>query len=138
MSLRVFGVGIGVSLLAVTWIISLLACVYLTKLKGSLHGAAVVFIVGLLSVVLLVMPRESLTSVHLVHQKPDPIFLGRLALLVLVGIAAMIVGPAILIKTHCAQKIHARPLHSPTSKAIFRGYVQLGSPTHRGSEVSEG
>lgn len=97
------------------------------------------FIVGFFSTLLLVMPRANPATKNIVHQKPDSIFLGRMALLVLSGIAAIIVGPLILLKTHCVQKILVRPLQSPLSRNVCRGYVQLDPlPEHRDSqEVDE-
>ncbi|XP_077563761.1 transmembrane protein 218-like [Haemaphysalis longicornis] len=120
---RVFGVGIGVFILAVLWAVSFLLSVFLSKTQG-ISRAAGVFIVALLAtVLLLVLPQGEGQKTKSVDVT-DPLFIWRNSLTVLLGLCTL-ASPALLLKMHWGVPVQAHSLNR--MRIVRRRSVAVGA-----------
>ena len=62
MSIRIFGVGLGVFLLSAIWVLCILGCLSATRKKGIQFGIVYPFLGSIITVLLLVWPRQQCSS----------------------------------------------------------------------------
>lgn len=110
----VLGVGAGVFLLALIWVLVLLLCVLLSRASGIARFSIVFVFLGavIITSVLLLFPRASEVSAPEVEMKiVDAFFIGRYVLLAV--LSAVFLGGLFLVLTqHALEPVYAKPLRS--------------------------
>ncbi|XP_070255303.1 transmembrane protein 218 isoform X1 [Myotis yumanensis] len=110
----VLGVGTGVFVLALVWVLALLLCAVLSRASGATRFSVVLVFLGalLITAVLLLFPRASETPAPEVEMKiVDAFFIGRYVLLAC--LTAVFLGALFLVLTHhILEPIYAKPLRS--------------------------
>ncbi|KAM4828057.1 transmembrane protein 218 isoform 1-T2 [Thomomys bottae] len=110
----VLGVGTGVFILALLWVLVLLLCVLLSRASGIARFSIIFVFLGALVItsVLLLFPRASELPAPDVEIKiVDTFFIGRYVLLTLLSV--IFLGGLFLVLTHhVLEPIYAKPLRS--------------------------
>ncbi|XP_036305270.2 transmembrane protein 218 isoform X1 [Pipistrellus kuhlii] len=110
----VLGVGTGVFVLALVWVLALLLCAVLSRASGATRFSVVLVFLGalLITAVLLLFPRASETPAPEEEVKiVDTFFIGRYVLLAC--LTAVFLGALFLVLTHhILEPIYAKPLRS--------------------------
>ncbi|XP_013366715.1 PREDICTED: transmembrane protein 218 [Chinchilla lanigera] len=110
----VLGVGAGVFILALLWVLVLLLCVLLSRASGVARFSVIfVFLAALvITAVLLLFPRASEFPAPGVEMKiVDTFFIGRYILLAV--LSAVFLGSLFLLLTHhVLEPVYAKPLRS--------------------------
>ncbi|XP_036076991.1 transmembrane protein 218 isoform X1 [Rousettus aegyptiacus] len=110
----VLGVGAGVFILALLWVLVLLLCVLLSRASGVARFSVIFVFLGavIITSVLLLFPRASEIPAPAVEMKiVDAFFIGRYVLLVF--LAAVFLGGLFLVLIHhILEPIYAKPLRS--------------------------
>ncbi|XP_075822477.1 transmembrane protein 218 [Microtus pennsylvanicus] len=110
----VLGVGAGVFLLALIWVLVLLLCVLLSRASGIARFSIVFVFLGalIITAVLLLFPRANEFPAPEVEMKiVDAFFIGRYVLLAF--LSAVFLGGLFLVLTqHVLEPIYAKPLRS--------------------------
>ncbi|XP_022368842.1 transmembrane protein 218 [Lutra lutra] len=110
----VLGVGAGVFLLALLWVLVLLLCVLLSRASGIARFSVVFVFLGALIVtsVLLLFPRAGEVPAPEVEMKiVDSFFIGRYVLLAFLT-AVFLGGLFLVLIHHVLEPIYAKPLRS--------------------------
>ncbi|XP_044114072.1 transmembrane protein 218 [Neovison vison] len=110
----VLGVGAGVFLLALLWVLVLLLCVLLSRASGIARFSVVFVFLGALIVtsVLLLFPRAGEAPAPEVEVKiVDSFFIGRYVLLAFLT-AVFLGGVFLVLIHHVLEPIYAKPLRS--------------------------
>ncbi|XP_015679620.1 transmembrane protein 218 [Protobothrops mucrosquamatus] len=116
MTSTILGVGPGVFILAVVWVLTLLLCVLLSRASGLARFSVILvfFAAVIITVTLLLFPRASkfpapVTEIKIV----DTFFIGRFILLL--SLSLVFLGCLFLLLTHhLLQPVYAKPLRSST------------------------
>lgn len=110
----VLGVGAGVFILALLWVLVLLLCVLLSRASGVARFSVMFVFLGALIItsVLLLFPRASESPAPEVEVKiVDALFIGRYVLLAV--ITAVFLGALFLVLIHhILEPVYAKPLKS--------------------------
>lgn len=109
----VLGVGAGVFILALLWVLVLLLCVLLSRASGVARFSVIFVFLGalIITAVLLLFPRASEFPAPEAEIKiVDAFFIGRYALLAF--ISAVFLGGLFLVLTHVLEPIYAKPLRA--------------------------
>ncbi|GAB5577223.1 transmembrane protein 218 [Panthera pardus] len=110
----VLGVGAGVFILALLWVLVLLLCVLLSRASGVARFSVIFVFLGALIItsVLLVFPRASEVPAPEVEMKiVDSFFIGRYVLLAFLT-AVFLGGLFLVLIHHILEPIYAKPLRS--------------------------
>lgn len=110
----VLGVGAGVFLLALIWVLVLLLCVLLSRASGIARFSIVFVFLGalIITTVLLLFPRASEFPAPEGEMKiVDAFFIGRYVLLAFLS-AVFLGGLFLLLTHHLLEPIYAKPLRS--------------------------
>nr|BAC25179.1 unnamed protein product [Mus musculus] len=110
----VIGVGAGVFLLALIWVLVLLLCVLLSRASGIARFSIVFVFLGalIITTVLLLFPRASEFPAPEGEMKiVDAFFIGRYVLLAFLS-AVFLGGLFLLLTHHLLEPIYAKPLRS--------------------------
>ncbi|XP_028714264.1 transmembrane protein 218 [Peromyscus leucopus] len=110
----VLGVGAGVFLLALIWVLVLLLCVLLSRASGIARFSIVFVFLGalIITTILLLFPRASEFPAPEVETKiVDAFFIGRYVLLAFLS-AVFLGGLFLLLTHHVLEPIYAKPLRS--------------------------
>ncbi|XP_006892910.1 PREDICTED: transmembrane protein 218 [Elephantulus edwardii] len=110
----VLGVGTGVFLLALLWVLVLLLCVLLSRASGVARFSTIFVFLGALIItsVLLLFPRASEFSIPEEEIKiVDTLFIGRYVLLALLS-AIFLGGLFLVLMHHILEPVYAKPLRS--------------------------
>ena len=88
---RVAGIGVGLFILSVIWVVSLFACITLSRAPGSLAnaGAGAIVLAILVTLILVFFPKEDDTTV-VDYAVYDEYGVGRTALISILGIFLLI------------------------------------------------
>ncbi|XP_075695342.1 transmembrane protein 218 isoform X2 [Rhinoderma darwinii] len=112
MASTVFGVGTGVFVIAVIWVVTLLICILLSRASGAarLSGLALVFLAVIVTLILVFFPRASETpSPEKEVQIIDTFFIGRYVLLSVIGV--IFLGSLFLALVYSVlEPVYAKPL----------------------------
>uniref|UniRef100_A0A8C8RV33 Transmembrane protein 218 n=1 Tax=Pelusios castaneus TaxID=367368 RepID=A0A8C8RV33_9SAUR len=108
----VLGVGPGIFILALLWVLTLLLCVLLSRASGLARYSVILvfFSAVVITLVLLLFPRASefpapATEIKIV----DPFFIGRFVLLALLSVTFL--GSLFLVLVHhILEPVYAKPL----------------------------
>ncbi|XP_016059887.1 PREDICTED: transmembrane protein 218 [Miniopterus natalensis] len=110
----VLGVGTGVFVLALLWVLALLLCALLSRASGAARYSVIFVFLGalLITAVLLLLPRASEIPAPEAEMKiVDAFFIGRYVLLAF--LSAVFLGGLFLVLTHhILEPIYAKPLRS--------------------------
>ncbi|XP_047371666.1 transmembrane protein 218 [Sciurus carolinensis] len=110
----VLGVGAGVFILALLWVLVLLLCVLLSRASGIARFSVIFVFLGALIItsILLLFPRASEFPAPEIETKiVDTFFIGRYVLLAF--LSAVFLGGLFLVLTHhILEPIYAKPLRS--------------------------
>ncbi|XP_067419210.1 transmembrane protein 218 isoform X2 [Emydura macquarii macquarii] len=108
----VFGVGPGVFILALIWVLTLLLCVLLSRASGLARYLVILvfFSAVIVTLVLLLFPRASEFPVPATEMKiVDTFFIGRYVLLSLLSVTFL--GSLFLVLVHyILEPVYAKPL----------------------------
>ncbi|XP_007950322.1 transmembrane protein 218 [Orycteropus afer afer] len=110
----VLGVGAGVFILALLWVLVLLLCVLLSRASGIARFSVIFVFLGALIItsVLLLLPRASESPTPEVEtQIVDAFFIGRYALLACLT-AVFFGGLFLVLIHHILEPVYAKPLRS--------------------------
>ncbi|CAH2320362.1 transmembrane 218 [Pelobates cultripes] len=112
MASTILGVGTGVFILAVIWVLTLLLCVFLSRASGTARLSAVlVFLLAVIVTLILVFfPRASETAATLKEiQIIDTFFIGRYFLISIMSL--IFLGSTFLaLVYHILEPVYAKPL----------------------------
>ncbi|XP_040287049.1 transmembrane protein 218 [Bufo bufo] len=112
MATTVLGVGIGVIVIAVIWVVTLLVCVLLTRASGAarLSSIALFFLAVIITLILVFFPRASETpSPEKEVQIVDTFFIGRYVLLSVISVVFL--GSFFMALVYCLlEPVYAKPL----------------------------
>ncbi|KAM8928013.1 transmembrane protein 218 [Pelodytes ibericus] len=112
MASTILGVGTGVFVLAVIWVVTLLLCVLLSRASGKARLSAVlVFLLAVtVTLILLFFPREVETPAPMTEvQIVDTFFIGRYILISIISV--IFLGSFFLtLVYHILEPIYAKPL----------------------------
>ncbi|XP_035218671.1 transmembrane protein 218-like [Stegodyphus dumicola] len=118
---RIFGVGVGVFVIAIVWISAICLAVLFSKTKRpvSFLGFGSILIAFFITVVLLFIPRESQASYPEPEiLPPDYLFVWRITLLAFL-LVSFIVAIILMITEYWAVPMSAKPL----KKVIRKTYI---------------
>ncbi|XP_004714211.1 transmembrane protein 218 [Echinops telfairi] len=110
----VLGVGAGVFILALLWVLVLLLCVLLSRASGIARFSIIFVFLGavVITSVLLLFPRATEFPIPDVEVKiVDAFFIGRYVLLALLS-AIFLGGLFLVLIHHILEPIYAKPLRS--------------------------
>uniref|UniRef100_A0A914UUX7 Transmembrane protein 218 n=1 Tax=Plectus sambesii TaxID=2011161 RepID=A0A914UUX7_9BILA len=98
MAARVFGLGIGVVILALIWALSFAVCLLCTRRSGFDGGIPMVLLTTIITVILIFFPREMPTVEEAVDVRivdhyfiPRIIFVSAMALMLLIGVVLLFI-----------------------------------------------
>ncbi|XP_068094997.1 transmembrane protein 218 isoform X1 [Hyperolius riggenbachi] len=114
MASTVLGVGTGVFILAVIWVVTLLLCVLLSRASGATRFLSVVFFLLALIVTLILVffPRASETSTQQKEvQIVDTFFIGRYVLLSVMSVI-FLASVFLSVVYYVLEPVYAKPLRS--------------------------
>ncbi|XP_075046475.1 transmembrane protein 218 isoform X2 [Mixophyes fleayi] len=112
MAITVLGVGPGVCLIAVIWVVTLVLCIlmYRASAAARLASGVLVFMAAIITIIMVYFPRESRTPSPIKEvQIVDTFFIGRY---VLMSVASLIFlcGVFLVLVYHILEPVYARPL----------------------------
>ncbi|XP_012865167.1 PREDICTED: transmembrane protein 218 [Dipodomys ordii] len=110
----VLGVGAGVFILALLWVLVLLLCALLSRASGIARFSIIFVFLGALVItsVLLLFPRATELPAPEVEMKiVDTFFIGRYVLLTLLSVI-FLGGLSLVLTHHVLEPIYAKPLRS--------------------------
>ncbi|XP_069805230.1 transmembrane protein 218 [Dendropsophus ebraccatus] len=112
MASTVLGVGTGVFVIAVIWVVTLLSCVLLARAAGAARflSLTLFFLAVIVTLILIFFPRASETPSPVKEvQIVDTFFIGRYVLLSLISV--IFLGSLFLSVVYCVlEPVYAKPL----------------------------
>ncbi|XP_071493715.1 transmembrane protein 218-like [Diadema setosum] len=108
----IFGIGTGLFVLALLWSLAILLCAVLSRadnLRGAAFGFS--FLVTIITIVLLVIPREGSVPEPEGNKITDQTFIPRVLMLTLFGLFAFL-SLVFMFSLHWTEPIHAKPIKS--------------------------
>ncbi|KAG9482423.1 transmembrane protein 218 [Eleutherodactylus coqui] len=112
MASTVLGVGTGVFVIAVIWVVTLLSCILLSRASGAarLSSIALFFLAVIITLILVFFPRASETpSPEKEVQIVDSFFIGRYVFLSLISV--IFLGSLFLaLSYYILEPVYAKPL----------------------------
>ncbi|XP_071806388.1 transmembrane protein 218-like [Asterias amurensis] len=88
----VFGIGVGLFVLSIIWGLSLLLCIILSRAKGAAKsgGIAMIVVASLITVILIIYPKEGLQPEPVDNRITDGMFWTRVVILSMLSVFALL------------------------------------------------
>lgn len=106
MTVRVLGVGIGLFAILAIWTVAIISCIIFHRTHKK-FGTGVVAVASVVTVILILIPRDSELPKKPVFKLYDELFLWRTSLVILLGLSA-IIGLLIFVVMHLMEPQHAQ------------------------------
>lgn len=108
MTVRVLGVGIGLFAVIAIWVFAVVSCIISHRTHKN-FGTVVVAVAALVTLILILIPRDSDIPKKAVFKLYDQLFMWRTSLVILLGLSAM-TGLVFFVITHLMQARHTQPV----------------------------
>jgi len=108
MTVRVLGVGIGLFVVIAIWIFAVVSCIISHRTHKN-FGTVVVAVATLVTLILVLIPRDTEVPKKAVFKLYDQLFVWRTSLVILLGLSA-VTGFVFFVITHLMQARHTQPV----------------------------
>lgn len=108
MTTTILGVGVGLFIILSCWVVALVLCFISHRTKKNI-GSAAIAVAALITIILIVIPKESEIPRKTVFKLYDKLFVWRTCLVILLGLSS-VAGLFIFIVTHLMEPRHAQPV----------------------------